>query len=393
MGIIKAFDGALTGAFADQWKDIISAGRFNEYVAVTPGILQRYNNGRGSNDRGSFAVLSNGSKIFVPENTAAFIFNQAGIDEIIVAPGGYEYQSGEASIFNNDGLNALVGQVKERMGYGGVTPNQKKIAYVNLREIRNLKFKTRGPQIYNDKFYGCDLEVFAEGTFTIKIEDPAKFVRNYLPPNVAYYSFDSDKAREQITIELLQSFNDALNTMSAEYRVSQIPSRADDIVKAINSDETNAGTWRDRFGFAVVNVAIANIELSETSKELIKQYSANRMNLKAYEDISKRAADISAQQKVAEGVMVNGMGDGGGMIFGMNMAQGLGMTADVGGKSGGIADGTGEAAEGERKADAGAAVDINRQIETLKKLKELADEGILTQEEFDLKKKEIMKLI
>lgn len=39
-----------------------------------------------------------------------------------------------------------------------------------------------------------------------------------------------------------------------------------------------------------------------------------------------------------------------------------------------------------------SALSIDQQIETMKKLKELVDSGILTQEEFETKKKEIMKL-
>lgn len=31
------------------------------------------------------------------------------------------------------------------------------------------------------------------------------------------------------------------------------------------------------------------------------------------------------QQKIAQGIQNNGLGDGGGMIFGMNMAQNLGV--------------------------------------------------------------------
>ena len=38
------------------------------------------------------------------------------------------------------------------------------------------------------------------------------------------------------------------------------------------------------------------------------------------------------------------------------------------------------------------ALSLDEQIEALKKLKELVDAGILTQEEFDIKKKEIMGL-
>jgi len=47
------------------------------------------------------------------------------------------------------------------------------------------------------------------------------------------------------------------------------------------------------------------------------------MNLKVYEDISQKSSNISAQQKIAQGIQDNGLGDGAGMIFGMNMAQNM----------------------------------------------------------------------
>lgn len=205
MGLIKAFGGAIGGTFSDQWKEIVTAGHFDEHTVVVPGMLQQVNNGRGTNINGSNGVLSNGSKIFVPENTAAFIFSQSGIDEIITEPGGYEFQSGQASVFNKDGIGAaLFSQIKERVGFGGQAANQTQIAFVNLREIRNLKFGTRGPVVYNDLFYGADLEVRAFGAYSVKVVDPTKFIRNFVPANTAYYSFDSDKARGQLTSEFLQ---------------------------------------------------------------------------------------------------------------------------------------------------------------------------------------------
>ena len=50
---------------------------------VVPGVYQQTNNGRGTNFKGSADVISNGSKIFVPENTAAVIFSQAGIEDVV----------------------------------------------------------------------------------------------------------------------------------------------------------------------------------------------------------------------------------------------------------------------------------------------------------------------
>lgn len=99
MGMLRAIGGAVGGTLADQWKDVITAGRFDEHSAVVPGVLKDEDNGRGSNGRGSEGVITNGSSIYVPENTAAFIFNQSGIENIISQPGGYEYHDGQDSVF------------------------------------------------------------------------------------------------------------------------------------------------------------------------------------------------------------------------------------------------------------------------------------------------------
>ena len=56
------------------------------------------------------------------------------------------------------------------------------MAFVNLREIRGIKFGTPAPLVYNDKFYGVDLEIRARGTMSLKVTDPVRFVRNYVPP-------------------------------------------------------------------------------------------------------------------------------------------------------------------------------------------------------------------
>ena len=376
MGIIKAFTGAIGGTFADQWKDIITAGVFDEHTVVAPGILKSTNNGRGTNNNGSDGIISNGSKIYVPENTAAFIFSQSGIEEIITEAGGYEYQNGQKSIFNKDGINqSVVNQVKDRIGFGGISSEYKQIAFVNLREIRNIYYGTHGPQVYNDLYYGVDLEIYSYGSFSIKIVDAETFIKNFVPANVNYYSFDDKNVRAQLLSEFLQSFSVALNSLSSTYRVSQLPSQSNAISEKIANDSYNAGTWEERFGFKIVKVAIENIEFSEKSRELVNKFSENKMNMRAYEDVSQKASNILAQQKIAEGVQNNGFGDMGGMLLGMNMAQG-------------VAQNVGQNAETKPTN----TMSYDEQIANVKKLKELLDEGIITQEEFDAKKKEIMGL-
>jgi membrane protease subunit (stomatin/prohibitin family) len=374
MGLIQAFTGAIGGTFADQWKEIITASHFDEHTVVSPGVVKRTKKGLSSNHNVSNGVLTNGSKIYIPENTAAFIFSQSGIEEIITTPGGYEYQNGQKSVFNGDGItHSILKQLKDRIGYRGHTSQQKQIAFVNLREIRGIKFGTKGPLVYNDLFYGTDLEILAFGSFSLKIVDPEKFIKNYVPANVNYYSFDSQKVRAQLLSEFLQSFVVALNSLSIKYRISQLPSQADEIAAKISDANSNAGTWKDRFGFEIVKVGIENIEFSPDSRELVKQYSSNKMNLKAYEDISQGTSNIAAQQKIAQGIQNHGLGDGAGMVFGMNTAQGLNP-------------------RNVSQSDSKKEMSIDEQIEAVMKLKDLLDAGILSQDEFDSKKKVIMGL-
>ena len=381
MGIIQAFTGALGGTLADQWKDIITAGHFNEYTVVAPGVYQQTNNGRGTNFKGSTDVISNGSKIFVPENTAAVIFSQAGIEDVVTQSGGYEYRAGQPSVFSGDGFTAsIVKQTVDRFGYGGQTSDQKYLAFVNLREIRGIKFGTRGPVVYHDRFYGADLELLAFVTFSLRVVDAVAFVQNFLPANTRYYAFDSAEARQQISSEFMQAFIVAVNSLSATHRISELPSQTGAVAELIADDSSTLGSWITRYGLDVVQVGIESIEFSPESRELVKQYSANKMNLSAFEGISQQASNVAAQQKVAQGVQDHGLGDGGGMLFGMNLAQAINpLTAAP------VAQATAAIAQT-------VGLSLDQQIEAVKKLKDLVDAGILPQDEFEAKKKEVMGL-
>ena len=151
----------------------------------------------------------------------------------------------------------------------------------------------------------------------------------------------------------------------------------------MRGDRANAGTWNDRFGFEVSSVGIESIEFTEQSRQLVQQFASNKMNVAAYEGVSQQAGNMAAQQRIAQGIQDNGFGDGG-MLLGMNMAQAISpMTA---------APVQAPAPEAAAPASHTASMSVEEQVEAMKKLKELVDIGILSQEEFDAKKHEILGL-
>ena len=366
MGILKAFSSSVSGTFADQWRDIISVEPFDETEVIKLGVRMEQNNGRGSNIHASEGVITNGSKIYVPENTFAVIFDGSGIEGIITEPGSFEYHSGEKSILSKDGVWAsIIDAIDTRFDFGGQPSAYKQILFMNLREIRNIKFGTSGPVLYHDLFYDTDLEIVAHGTYSIQIVKPATFIQNYLPPNSNYYNFADKESTQIIQAEVVQSLSKALNKLSKTYRTSDLPAFQDEIANSINEDKLNVGSWEERYGFRLSSIYIKNIQFSEDSRELVKQYSSNKMSVAAYDNVSKRSADIAFMQNLSKGIQENGLGDGAGVMLGMNMLQGV---------------------------IPNSKISYDEQIETIKKLKELVDIGALTQDEFEIKKKEIMGL-
>ena len=199
------------------------------------------------------------------------------------------------------------------------------------------------------------------------------------------------------------SFIVAINSLSDQYRISQLPAHANDIATRVRNDETNAGAWRNRFGFEVSGVGIESIEFDEESRQLVRQFASNKMNVSAYEGVSQTAGNMAAQQQIAQGIQNNGFGDGGGMLLGMNMAQAINPMAAqpqpqqpqpqaaLAAESMGGAD-TATSGAGAAASSHAASMSVAEQVETLKKLKELVDIGILSQEEFDMKKHEVLGL-
>lgn len=108
MGFIKAFAGAIGGTFADQWQEfMVPMPGVPATAAIYPAIVQETNQGRGSNTKGSSNIISNGSKIVVPEGTALITMQDGAITGCITEAGGFIFSTDDPnakSIFAKDGI-------------------------------------------------------------------------------------------------------------------------------------------------------------------------------------------------------------------------------------------------------------------------------------------------
>ena len=80
MGLIQAVVGSVGGMLADQWKDFYTIpDGLPSTAALFAAVPRGTNAGRGSNTKGSSNIITNGSKIVVPEGYGLLLMQDGAI--------------------------------------------------------------------------------------------------------------------------------------------------------------------------------------------------------------------------------------------------------------------------------------------------------------------------
>lgn len=389
MGFIKAFKGTIGGTFADQWKDYyVPMPGSSATAAIIPGVPMGVNKGRGENYKGNANIISNGSKIVVPEGMAMITVQDGAITNIITEVGGFEYRSDDSnakSIFSGDSIiDSLVKSSWEKFKFGGAPGAQQLIFYVNLKEIPNNRFGTQSEIYWDDAFFGTQVGALTRGTYTLRIIDPILFVKNFVP--VKYISagapiFDfadmDNEAGEQLFNEVVGSLSSAFsnytNDPSKGNRMAKIQGDQLGFAQALGEVVEQAYQWKSTRGLEIVKTAILSIEYDEDTKELMKDVK------KADALMGARGASFM-QQSVARGLQSAGENGGGAAMafMGMGMGAAQGMM------------GAFQAPNMQNPQMQGQASPEVDPTTKLIEMKKLLDAGVITQEEFDTVKKNLL---
>lgn len=399
MGFIKAFTGALQGSFADEWKEfIIPRNDISSTTALFSGVKKSTNAGIGENTKGSENVITNGSKIIVPEGTALITMQDGAITGCIMEPGGFTYSSDDQnsqSFLAGDGIiSSTLKTSWEKFKFGGIPATEQLVFYVNLKEIPGNKFGTQSQIYWDDAFFGTQVGAIMRGNYTIKIVDPILFVKNFVPleylrPTSRPFDFadmdnpSNDQLFSEVVNVLGQAFARYTNDPSRGNRMAGIQQDQVGFAQALSQAVEENFQWKTSRGLEITKTAILSIEYDEDTMELMK-------DVKKADALSGARGNSFMQQAVARGMQATGEnGNGAGMAF-----MGMGMQA-ANGMMGGMQQpntpstyqpGFGAVQQPQNNQQAPS----NDPYEELKKAKELLDAGIITQEDFDAKKKSLL---
>ena len=133
MGIIRAAVKSISSGLADQWLEVIEPADMGAQTLMTPGVLM---NKKSQNRKGSRNVISDGSVIHVYDNQFMILTDGGKIIDYTAEPGYFEVKNNmEPSLFNGDFSSAMESTF-ERIKYGGQSPTEQKVYYLNLQEIK-----------------------------------------------------------------------------------------------------------------------------------------------------------------------------------------------------------------------------------------------------------------
>ncbi len=389
MGLIQAAAGAIGGTLADQWKDFFTIpDGLPQTAAIFPAVPRGSNAGRGSNTRASQNIITNGSRIIVPEGYGLLLLENGKVTGFAAEAGAYEWNSNDIhskSIFAGDGLvDPLIMQSWERFKFGGQPGAQQIAIFVSLKELPNNRFGTQSEIYWDDGYLNAQVAAMTRGSYTLKIVDPILFVKNFVPatfiqPGGAVFDFtdiDNDAASQlfnEVVSSLAPAFSAYTNDPGKGNRMNKLQQDSLGFARSL-SDAVEAGyQWRSGRGLEIVKTAIVAIEYDANTKELLK-------TVQRADALMGARGNSNLQASVASGFQSAGETGGAGGVMGLGIAAGA-----VG--LGGLQQPVAAAVAAPQAAPA-----EDDTIAKLKKAKEMLDLGLISQADYDALKAKALGL-
>lgn len=386
MGFIQAFTGAVGGMFADQWIDFFTVPNVQPTAALFPAVKQETNAGRGSNTKGSENIITNGSKIVVPEGYGLITMQDGEITGFVAEAGGYTWQSDDVnsqSFFAGNGfLSPVIKQSWERFKRGGIPGSQQAAYYVSLKELPNNRFGTQSEIYWDDAWLGTQVGALTRGSYTLRIVDPILFIKNFVPTTylTGGQVFDFTDMNNDAATQLFNEVVSALAPAFSKYtndpsrtRITQIQSDSLGFAKSLAEAVEEGYSWRGNRGLEIVSTAIVSIEYDADTTELLSK-------VKRADALSGSRGNSNLQASVAQGIESAGSEGGGAGILGVGMAAG---------SLGGLA-GLQQPVTPAPAAPAAAAPTADDPVAKLTQAKQMLDAGLITQEDYDALKAKVL---
>lgn len=340
--------------------------------------------------------IKNGAKLVVREGQTAVFMNEGKMADVF-GPGTYTLTTQNLPI-----LATLKG-----WKYGFNSPFKAEVYFVSSTQVTDLKWGTQNPIMLRDPEFG-PIRLRAFGVFTLKVKDPAKFLRNVAGTDG---QFEVDEILGQLRRTLVSRFTSSLGQakVAALDLASNYDAIADKVKPAIAADFEDLGLEIPKFIIENISLPPAVEKVLDTRSEMsilgnMNQYAAYQM-ANAIPDAARTPNSMAgAGMGLAAGMnmgnqMAGMMGGQHPGAYPQQMAAGVGMGMPGGGMMGGVVQQPGypQPQYPQQAAPAPAAAPAQggapSMVERLQKLDALKAAGVLSEDEYAAKRAQILSEI
>ena len=324
MGLIKAAKESVSSMLADQWREYFYCDSLSNDILAMKG--KKRVSGRGSNNKGTDNIISDGSIVAVNEGQCMIIVEQGSIVEFCAEAGEFVYDnSTEPSLFGGDLGESIMNTFKsigKRFTFGGDAGKDQRVYFFNTKEIMDNLYGTATPIPfrYIDDDIGLDMDVSirCNGSYSFRIKDPLLFYQNVCG-NVAE-SYNRSQILNQMKAELMTAMQPALGRVSRlRVRVSDIPFHVMELVDAVNAELSEK--WEKLRGIVVVSMTMNPPSMPEDISKKISELQTTA----TLRNPNMAAATLAGAQAEAMKAAASNTSTGPMMAFaGMDMARAAG---------------------------------------------------------------------
>jgi len=254
----------------------------------------------------------------------------------------------------------LVGKWVTSFGYGPNSPFRSEVFFVGKQLFPNLKWGTHEPILFRDSDFKM-IRLRSFGIFSIQVSDSLLFVNKLVGTQRLYTTKDLEQYLRNIIIS-------RLTTILSENLVSvfDLPSKFDDI-NLISRTKLQAEF--EALGLYLHDFYVNSISVPEEVQKIIDQRSGMAAIGNMDEFMKYKIALSIENASLNQGTTSDGLGAGLGLGMGFMMPQMI---------------------QQSMMTSMPANTEKVSAMDKLKKLKELLDMGIISQEEFNQKKNKLM---
>ncbi len=241
------------------------------------------------------------------------------------------------------------------------------IYFFRTTKVLNQKWGTNSVIKYEDPKYHFPVGLRAFGNYSFRIRKPGHFFVNVVGSN---NDFEVSQFRDVMNSRLLQPLTDYL--AESQYPYTDIDSHRDEIARDLQKKLAREFT---KLGFVLTDLRIEGTSFDEDTMDRINRIADVRAEHHA---ATAAGMDYASLQKV-EAMREAARNEGGGAGVGMGIGAGMGFGQMMAGSMG-----------DKLVPDADTGVNEDDPMAKLSTLKKMLDAELITQADYDEKKKEIM---